>query len=511
MARSLRSNSSQRCSIGSRSGQVYLTAQKMAANSKTGLSQDVAAHIAEFLISLGQRIAGPVSDDDVDSILYQIENVVSLLGKCADRSSFGNLDNVLEKLQEAYELLASTRDTTSHGYKALVLKQTGEKGRPAFNITMDQLEYLLELDFTVPEISRLLHVSLSTVKRRLKEYGLSVKQTYSQISAEDLRKVVSDFIQRCPNSGYAMVFGYLKSTGIKVTQSTVRETLKAVDPVGTLLRGLHLNFVQRTVYSVPSPLSLWHIDGNHRLIKWRIVIHGGIDGFSRKIMYLKASTNNQAAAVLEAFLEAVEQFGLPSRVRSDKGGENVDVARFMLEHPLREPEKTSYITGRSVHNQRIERLWRDVWCAVTSNYYAAFQYLQDIGALDPDNEKHLICLHYVMVPRLNMDLDLFRQVWDRHPLSSEGNKSPQQLWVSGQLLNTDAPADPMDFTNFGVDWDGPVPAMDCGVVAVPEAPASLQEVVLEEVTHHIHPLMSSQCFGLDLYFEALRLSEMVTI
>ncbi len=70
-------------------------------------------------------------------------------------------------------------------------------------------------------------------------------------------------------------------------------------------------------------------------------------------------------------------------------------------------EKTSYIMEISVHNQCIVHLWRDVWCAVTSNYYAAFQHLQEIGALDPDNEKHLICLHYVMVPRLNVDLDLF--------------------------------------------------------------------------------------------------------
>ena len=27
------------------------------------------------------------------------------------------------------------------------------------------------------------------------------------------------------------------------------------------------------------PNSLWHIDGYHKLIRWRIVIHGVIDGY----------------------------------------------------------------------------------------------------------------------------------------------------------------------------------------------------------------------------------------
>ena len=72
------------------------------------------------------------------------------------------------------------------------------------------------------------------------------------------------------------------------------------------------------------------------------------------IVYLCASTNNRASTVHSLFMEAVERFGLPSRVRCDEGGENVMVSRHMLHY--RGTDWGSMITGTSVHNQRIERL-----------------------------------------------------------------------------------------------------------------------------------------------------------
>ena len=92
-----------------------------------------------------------------------------------------------------------------------------------------------------------------------------------------------------------------------------------------------------------------------------MVVHGAVDGYSRIPVYLRCSNNNRAETVLTLFKNAVQKFGLPSRVRCDRGGENVDVSMFMLSHPLRGPNRGSVLVGRSVHNQRVERMWRDIF------------------------------------------------------------------------------------------------------------------------------------------------------
>lgn len=65
-------------------------------------------------------------------------------------------------------------------------------------------------------------------------------------------------------------------------------------------------------------------------------------------VFLRVSNNNRSETVLNAFKEAVSVFGSPERVRSDKGGENVGVAEWMLTRK----GPGSFIAGRSVHNQR---------------------------------------------------------------------------------------------------------------------------------------------------------------
>ena len=80
------------------------------------------------------------------------------------------------------------------------------------------------------------------------------------------------------------------------------------------------------------------------LIRWKIVIHAFIDGFSRFVTGIRASNNNRSQTVLDLFLDLVAEHGLPSRVRGDHGTENLLVAAHM--EYTRGVERGSYIWGR---------------------------------------------------------------------------------------------------------------------------------------------------------------------
>ena len=75
--------------------------------------------------------------------------------------------------------------------------------------------------------------------------------------------------------------------------------------------------LHRRVYNVMGP-NLRYIDTNHKLVRWRFVIVGGIDGFSRLIMFLKCTDNNISQTLLQCYLSGVDRFVIPSRVRFDK-------------------------------------------------------------------------------------------------------------------------------------------------------------------------------------------------
>ncbi len=232
-----------------------------------------------------------------------------------------------------------------------------------------------------------------------------------------------------PNDEERLVCGHLRARGLKVPLQAVRDSIHRTDHENVVAR--RCNVVSRRVYIAPHPNYVWHIDGHHKLIRWRFVIHGSIDGFSRTITYLACTNNNRSETVLQFFTDSINHFGVPNHVITVEKMWRYGGSYMIAAHNYN--DYSCVITGSSVHNERVERLWHDVHRCIGSVFSQIFRSLESDGLLDPLNEVDLYCLHLIFLPRINKCISGFIESWNHHPLSTEGNRTPYQLFFEGML------------------------------------------------------------------------------
>ena len=280
---------------------------------------------------------------------------------------------------------------------------------------------------------------------------------------------------------------------MQITRSQLRDALHAFDQTG--IKDRSHRRLHRRVYHVQAPNHIWHLDTNHKLIRWRLIICGGVDGFSRFIVFLRCENNNRADTILRCFLEATEKYGTPLRVRTDKGLENIRVA----EHMIDTRGENSVVAGKSTHNQRIERLWRDVYDGVICYYYDLFHYMEDENILDPGNEVHLAALSYVFLEKINEKLDIWKTAWATHRIRTV-RTSPLRLFTAGAInCPVEDPSMNMNESNnelHGAEFDDSRPSID-------PLDLHLGNECNQELGVNCPKNWSSSNFGIDIYLRAV--------
>ncbi|KAG8810735.1 hypothetical protein FRC19_004350 [Serendipita sp. 401] len=408
---------------------------------------------------------------------------------------YKNLNKMLSIIREK---ISQAQDRPDQPIQELVSRiQTRRRGRPRLEIQPDFLAVTLQ-HRTPAHVSTVLRASARTISRRAVDYGIRppglpvavrvqdesgrTRTTYPgrkispSLSDGDLDSMMQEALSIFPDFGREMLRGHFRGRGHQVSRARIRASFERVNGAGAEFGRPR---IQRRVYTVSGPNSLWHHDGHHsrfavalvyhidsmlpllELIHWKIVIHCFIDGFSRLVVGIQATDNNRAETVLQLFHNAIHQFGRPSRIRGDYGVENVAVAED--QERAQGFGRGSYIYGPSKANSRIERLWVDVGKGFARKWANLFRDLEQSHGLNVDLESHLWLLHYLFLASINQDAVDWGIAWNNHgmqlPHGQRSGRSPVDQFVVGMAENgmrgledTD-PAYGQDPVNYGVNWE----------------------------------------------------------
>ena len=231
-----------------------------------------------------------------------------------------------------------------------------------------------------------------TLLNRLKEYGLTRRNR--EMDEATLRQDISRELEGAGNLlGYRAMWRELHfKYGTNVPRSAVEILLREMDPEGTRLRQAHR---LKRRYTNPGPNYCWHADGYDKLKPYELPIHGCIDGFSRRMIWLKLErSNNDPKVIGVLFRDAViEAGGCPTILRTDRGTENVIMSSAQC---FLRRNGTDSLAGLKAHrygsshsNQRIEAWWAYLRRSWSSWWINFFKDMIDAGNLDASNRMHL--------------------------------------------------------------------------------------------------------------------------
>lgn len=224
--------------------------------------------------------------------------------------------------------------------------------------------------------------------------------------------------------GYKTLWRRLQSTyHLKVKRETVLDLQRLADPDGVAARRKK-RFIRRR-YVVPGPNFLWHLDGYDKMKPFGFAIHGAIDGYSRRILWLNVSTtNNNPRVVANYFLNNIKKLKVvPTLLRTDLGTENMYVGLlqtyFRYFHADTLARQKSFIQGKSTSNQRIECWWSQMRRLGGNWWINYFKDLRDRGLYNDGDLLHVECLRFCYGALLQCELQTILEEWNQHRIRKQ--------------------------------------------------------------------------------------------
>jgi len=219
---------------------------------------------------------------------------------------------------------------------------------------------------------------------------------------------------------------------IPISRNYVAELQRLLDPEGVSLRKARR--LKRRKYVCKGPNQVWHLDGYDKLKQFGFCIHGCIDGYSRKMLWLETScTNNCPAAMAYYFTEYVKTTGGTARlIRADRGNENLTIAGIQRYFRRTSSDnfggEKSFRFGPSTANQRIEAFWSIFKRSNMHWWINYFKDMQSDGSWFGDDAIHRECLKFCYNCLIQKDLDIFKEIHNSHRI----RKYPNQECPSGR-------------------------------------------------------------------------------
>ena len=168
-------------------------------------------------------------------------------------------------------------------------------------------------------------ITLRQLNRILRKLGLS-RRKFKALITSVISAIETELVSSSASFGYRMMHQKLGQKKLVVDRETVWIALRYLDPDGVTARSRHI--LHRRVYNARGANYVWHVDDYDRIKPYGFAIHTAIDGYSRKILWLKVLARHDNPKMIGTlYLNYFSQSEItPGLVRSDRGSENVVIA-----------------------------------------------------------------------------------------------------------------------------------------------------------------------------------------